>query len=156
VEGLIKFGRSFAGKLWLEVFLLGGSTGIASEVEKIAALVRQMRVDRVQLNTVARPPAESFALPLPEDEMTRLAGVFGEKAEVVADFRGVHQETDFAVEREDVLSMLKRRPCTLEDVSAGLGIHRNEAVKYLDHLAERGEIRTEVQDGKCFYVSAGS
>ena len=29
----------------------------------------------------------------------------------------------------EVLELLRRRPCTLEDVAAGLGMHRNEALK---------------------------
>jgi len=114
--------------------------------------VQKIHLDRIQLNTVARPPAYDKALAVPEAEMSRLAKLFGDKAEVVADFGGVHEDKDFSVRREDVLDLLERRPCTLDDVSISLGIHRNEAVKHLNNLLKQSVVTAEQMGGKLFYV----
>lgn len=154
MDGLMEFRAMFQGRLWLEVFLLGGLTAMQAEAEKIAVQAQKVRPDRIQLNTVARPPAYDSAKGVPEAEMSRLAVLFGENAEVVADFGGVHEDSVFSVKREDVLDLIERRPVTLDDVSLSLGVHRNEAVKHLDNLLKQGAIETESTAGNLFYIRA--
>jgi len=151
VEGLVEFRSRFGGAYWLEVFLLGGMTAIPAEVDKIGKLVQRIQPDRVQLNTVTRPPVEDFALPVSRKDMERFARMLGDRAEVIADFRGVHRESEFAAKREDVLDLLRRRPCTVEDIAAGLGMHANEAIKYVTELVERGAIVDETRDYRTYY-----
>jgi predicted ArsR family transcriptional regulator len=52
---------------------------------------------------------------------------------------------------EDILSMLKRRPCSLDDICSGLGIHRNEALKHITELQQRKLIDSEVKNGRTFF-----
>ncbi len=150
-EGLITFSREYTGRCWLEVFLLGGVTAILAEVEKIAGIVRRVDPERVQLNTVTRPPAESFAYSVPQDQMECLAATFGGRAEVIADYQGTHQQREFTAHREDVLGLLRRRPCTVKDIAEGLGLHRNEVVKYVEELAGSRILVTEDSGGEVYY-----
>ena len=152
VDGLVEFRKRFSNQLWLEVFLIEGITGKISQVEKIISHVRHIKPDRVQLNTVTRPPAEHFAVPLTKEEMHKFAEIFGKNAEVIADYSHVHEQKDFAASRKDVVNLLKRRPCSLEDIIEGLAIHRNEALKHLEHLLEEGSIKSEAKDGKLYYL----
>ena len=110
-----------------------------------------IKPDRVQLNTVTRPPAESFASAINRDTMEKLAGYFDPKAEIIADFRGIHEEENFQTSRETVLQLLQRRPCTVEDISNGLGIHRNETVKYVEELLNQKAIEYELRNGSLYY-----
>jgi len=151
VEGIVEFRARFTGTCWLEVFLLGGMTAIPAEMKKIGALIERIQPDRVQLNTVTRPPAENFALPVSKEEMEQLAGIVGTGAEVIADFRGTHSRSEFAARREDVLDLLRRRPCTVGDIASGLGMHVNEVVKYLTELREHGAVAAEIQEGRLYY-----
>ncbi len=151
VDGLVAFRDAYRGAYWLEMFLLGGMTALAAEVDKIGRVIDRIRPDKVQLNTVTRPPAEDFALPVTREDMERLAARLGDRAEVIADFRGVHREREFAARREDVLDLLRRRPCTLDDVAAGLGLHANEAVKYVTELQERGAVAPEIRGEHTYY-----
>ena len=63
--GLIEFRRKFSGDYWLEVFVLAGYTALPQEFAKIAQCISQIKPDRVQLNTVSRPPAEPCAIGAP-------------------------------------------------------------------------------------------
>jgi wyosine [tRNA(Phe)-imidazoG37] synthetase (radical SAM superfamily) len=153
VEGLIALRQEFKKQYWLEVFLLGGYTSIANEVEKIAACVRQIGPDRVQLNTVTRPPTEGFAEPVPPARLAQLAGLFRPPAEVIADCTHIAPEPSDQCTAEDVLNTLRRRPCRIEDVTAAHGLHRNEAIKLLEVLM-RGGVADCVTVGSDFYYRA--
>lgn len=134
VEGLIAMREEFSGTIWLEVFILGGHTADVSEIGKINGCVTRIKADQVQINTVIRPPAESFAFAVNRPRLEELAQLFTPEAEVIADFRAAHAQTDFAATRDTVLQLLERRPCSVDDIAEGIGIHRNEAVKYVEEL----------------------
>jgi wyosine [tRNA(Phe)-imidazoG37] synthetase (radical SAM superfamily) len=151
VRGLAEFTRRFPKPVWLEVFLLAGVTGILPEVEKIAALARQIQPQRVQLNTVSRPPSEEFACPVSWNQMKEFANFFDGKAEVISEDNKlqspvVHEATD-----ADILALLSRRPCTVQGVSAGLGLHVGEAAKRLQVLVEEGSVTTVRNNKTIFY-----
>jgi wyosine [tRNA(Phe)-imidazoG37] synthetase (radical SAM superfamily) len=150
-DGLIALGEEFSGEIWIEVFILGGYTADVFEVRKINEWVRRIKPDRVQINTVTRPPAESFAVAVNRGRLEELARLFEPEAEVIADFRGVHAQADFAATRETVLQLLERRPCSVDDLAEGLSIHRNEAVKYVEELLATNQIECVRTSNRVFY-----
>jgi wyosine [tRNA(Phe)-imidazoG37] synthetase (radical SAM superfamily) len=162
VEGLVAFRRRFSGKLWLEVLLLAGLTDSHEEVRRIAALAARVGPDRVQLNTVVRPPAESLARAVPGERLQRLAEFFDPPAEVIAEYGG-HRGGGAAepagpeapARAAEVMGMLARRPCTPEDVAAGLGLHPLEASKLIADLIGRGRLVASERGGRIYYCPAG-
>jgi len=154
-EGLVKFRERFRTTMWLEVFLLNGVTSVEPEARKIAQWVKRIAPDRVHLNSVTRPPAEEFAFPVPRDILQRLATLFEPEAEVIAEFKAAQVSLDRAVTQEDILALLARRPCTLKDVSDGLGLHVADAAKRLESLVAAGSAAETVQDGQCFFAVVG-
>ena len=151
LKGLIKFRREYRGQYWLEVFLLGGVTTTDKEVRLLADCIGRIGPDRVQLNTVTRPPAESFAFPIPKEQLKNIASQLGDNVEIIADYQQVHAQETFVAKRDDVLELLRRRPCSIEDIAQGLGIHRNEVVKYIEDLTSQGKIDSETQNNKLYY-----
>ena len=79
----------------------------------------------------------------------------GAVVEVVADYEGTHSQPEFAARRQDVLEMVSRRPCTVEDIAGGLGLHRNEVVKYVDELVTEGKLVGEARDDVVYYKAVG-
>jgi len=150
VEGLLRFRYEYSGRYWLEVFLLGATTPM-NEINKLVEITRRINPDRVQLNTVTRPPAEEFATPIPNEMMPHFAELFGDSAEVIADYRGIHRQKQFSALREDILDLLRRRPCSVDDIAQGLGMHRNEVVKYLTELTGEGKLGYELCKGRLYY-----
>jgi len=112
-----------------------------------------IRPDRVQLNTVTRPPAEDYVLPVPRARLEEIAATFSPPAEVIAEFHSVQTLQAGDVNREEVLQLLRRRPCSIDDIVGGLGMHRNEVLKSLEHLQIDGQIK-EVRAGDNRYYSA--
>lgn len=154
LEGLVKFRNEYKGNYWLEVFILAGVTTPEREINRLKTHISTICPDKVQVNTVSRPPAEDFAEPVPQKQLEAIAKQFYKNAEVIADYHGVHKQQDFLARRKDVLALLKRRPCTLGDITAGIGLHRNEVVKYLQELHSEGKIEATTQDNRLYYKAA--
>lgn len=154
VKGLIEFGREFRNHLWIEVFLLGGVTGLEPEVQKIAQIVEKIRPEKVQLNTVARPPAEDYAFSVNEAQLEKLLPVFTCPAEIIADRDRIHNHSSFKASHDEVLNLISRRPVSAEDISSGLGYHINESIKFINDLKGRGLIEEERRGGQIYYKIA--
>jgi len=151
LEGLVKFRNEYNGKYWLEVFLLAGVTTPQTQVNKFRKCINAIQPDLVQVNTVTRPPAEKFADPVPQKQLEQITADLYKEAEVIADYKDVHKEKDFTARREDILTLLQRRPCSIEDIAAGLGLHRNEVVKYIEELSAEGKIEARPQNQQLYY-----
>ena len=151
LQGLVEFRKDYNGQYWLEVFLLAGVTTPEMEINRLKTCINAIQPDKVQVNTVTRPPAEGFAEPVPKKQLETIAKKLYEKAEVIANYSEVHKQQDFSARREDVLTLLQRRPCSVEDIAAGLGLHRNEVVKYIEELSSEGKIESKPQNQQLYY-----
>lgn len=150
VEGITEFRRQFNGELWLEVFLVWGVNSTPSDVEKIAALADIIKPDRIHLNTAVRPPAEEFAEAVPDDRMASLCHLFRPEAEIITESKA-DKSGSVKANKENILSMLARRPCTMDHIANGFGLHINEVSKYIGSLIRSGAIREERQNSMVFY-----
>jgi wyosine [tRNA(Phe)-imidazoG37] synthetase (radical SAM superfamily) len=151
ISGLCAFRNEYPGRIWLEVFFVEGLNTDSEQIAKIKSAIERICPDKVQLNTAVRPTAEPNIKSVDAEKLKSIADLLGEKCEVVADFSPRHHDEYFESKAEDVLSMLKRRPCTLEDVCRGLDINRNEALKYITGLKSQGVIDSEEKDGTIFF-----
>lgn len=151
ISGLCKFREEFAGQLWLEVFLVEGLNTDPEQIAKIKAAIALIRPDKVQLNTAVRPAAEPNVRSVDTEKLDAIAAGLGENCEVVADSSPGHHRRYFRDTADSVLSMLKRRPCSLDDICSGLGIHRNDALKHISHLQRQGFIGSEKRGQVTFF-----
>ncbi len=150
LQGLKAFRPEFSGQLFQETFVIQGVNDTPAAMERIAAYARIIRPDRVQLNTAVRPPAQSWVQPVEADRLQQLAAHFDPPAEIIAEFHADRQPAVQTTTRH-ILDMLKRRPCTLEDVAHSFSLHPNEATKYLGRLVRRGAVQTETRGEDTYY-----
>jgi len=155
VEGLVAFSHGFRGRLWLEVLVLAGLTDDADEVGSIARIAGTMRLDRVQLNTVSRPPADPSALPVAAEDLARRRGLFSCPCEVMAEARS--RPAGPALRGGDVaariVALVSRSPCTIDGLARGLDVHPSAVLKQLDELGAGGAVRAVRSRGAVFYVA---
>jgi len=144
IEGLRMFREAFEGEFWLEIMFVRGVNDGTYEITALSDAISAINPDRVQLNTVVRPPREDVG-PVDEDEMVRIQGAFvgNFDVEIIA-------ETRIEV-RADILPLLERRPLTLDQIAGSLEMHRNEAAKYLRELAEQGVVVETVHGDKRYF-----
>lgn len=151
ISGLIQFRKQYRHQLWLEVVFCRGINDDKREIERLKGIIERIGPDRVQLNTPVRPPAEEFAYPLTSTQLERIRKNLGEKAEIISEFAQPMGEELNSVKDTDILNLIKRRPCTIEDISRALGLRIDEVVKRLDHLRKRGGIRYRIYEHRCYY-----
>ena len=155
LAGLVAFRDVFQGQYWLEVLLVQGVNDSDEEIRAIADAAKRIRPDRVQLNTVTRPPAEGSMRPVTKQRIEELAGFFDPPAEIIADFKEKPGADARTAGDDAIIEMLLRRPCTLDDIAGGLGLHRNEIVKRLGKLEEAGEVEQAPSAGNMYYKVSG-
>jgi wyosine [tRNA(Phe)-imidazoG37] synthetase (radical SAM superfamily) len=150
LDGMLEFREVFKGELWIEVFLVWGVNTAVSDVLKIAGLVQALNPTRVQLNTAVRPPCEEYAHAVPRHRMESLAELFSPPAEIMAEYSSDASAGVRATEA-DMLGMLERRPCTLDQLCHVTGLHPNEVSKYLGKLTRTGQVQEYHKTGStCF------
>ena len=156
VDGLVTFRKEFPGRIWLEVFLVEGLNTDIAEIDKIRGLIKRISPDKVQLNTAVRPTADPAIKKVDAEKLEIIARQIGDGCEVVADLPPRHSDKLMHSTAEDILSMLKRRPCSLNDISSGLGIPPNEALKHITELQHRGLIDSEVKNDRTFFKASST
>ena len=162
IKGLSKFSREYPGKIWLEVMLIKDVNDSEFELEKIRAIIKSLKVDRVrhslslakadkvQLNTVVRPPAEEGFFPLTQPELEAAAEIIGPDCEIIAELTG-GAPAHFQAEEKLIIETLKRRPLTLKDIVSVTGCHPNEIIKVLGGLTKKGVVRNQWIGEKEYY-----
>ena len=126
-------------------------TDTEPEVRKLADHVARIRPDRVQLNTVTRPPADSVAKTVSRERLEELAGMFTPRAEVIAEFREQHLRELEDVDDKQILDMLRRRPCSIEDIANGMRVNAHQAAKHVEELLAANAIEPMLVGHTTFY-----
>jgi wyosine [tRNA(Phe)-imidazoG37] synthetase (radical SAM superfamily) len=135
--------------------LVKGMNDSPAHVRKLKEAIAAIRPDKVQLNTVVRPPAQKNAGPLSASEMEEIREAIGEGCEVVADFPKKAQISAFKSLEAAILSMVRRRPVTAEDIAASLGSHHDEIRKTLASFISAKKIRRSSFKGKIYFSKGG-
>jgi wyosine [tRNA(Phe)-imidazoG37] synthetase (radical SAM superfamily) len=162
IEGLKLFRRGYRGKIWLEIMLV---KGINDSVDHIVALRKaawEIKPDRVQLNTVVRPPAEKSAKPMSRDDLEQIQLLFGPNTDVIGEVkdkgrRGLARlpaEENRACTQSAILATVQGRPVTKLDLVCSLGVAPREIEAALQRLLRAKRIRRVSYSGKTFYEPA--
>lgn len=153
IKGLQAFRTEFAGRIWLEIFLVSGINDSNEDLAALRSAISGIRPDRIQLNTVVRPPSEPFARRLSVERLQEIREYFGETCEVIpdriatSDSTGLHSSLD-------IVAMVSRRPMTAVDVAASLNLPIETIRNQLLLLEASRVVRPEFHEGEWYYRSA--
>ncbi len=150
VQGLITFCNEYPGEIWLEVFILDGINSTETDAMQFKHWIERVNPQKIHINTAVRPAAEAYARQVSPEKMARFCKVLGEKAEVITPYKDLEKHKTSVDVEENLLNLLARRPCTLDDISSGLGVHKNEILKYIEPLIESHTIDI-VKKGSAVY-----
>ena len=153
LEGLEAFRKIFHGELWLEVLFVGGINDDPLDLPELIHWVRRIQPDRIQVNTVVRPPAEPWARPVGRERLEEICSALGPEAEVIVPYRRDAERTARRGLEDRVVEMVRRRPLTSEDLVATLGMGKGEAEELLERLAQRHRWVRERRGSDLFYRS---
>ncbi|ACB85981.1 radical SAM protein [Natranaerobius thermophilus] len=171
VEGISEFCDEFQGITWLETFLVDNINDDVDNLNKIVEMLMQIKTNKIHINTVARPPAMDNVNPSWACDKLRQklieAGKDSQRVEIAEPNNpNIKNESDGESDyerqanlitkhddsiRAQIIKALKRRPCTLEDLTTVLQVHPQEIIKSLDALFNENQIESGYHHGTVFY-----
>jgi wyosine [tRNA(Phe)-imidazoG37] synthetase (radical SAM superfamily) len=164
VESIRRLQDVIKGTVALQVMLMRLKDGKVTNVEgkslrNLIEAILDVKPDQVQLEVPYRPPSESFVKPPSKEKVelifNELSGVLGEERLWVY---GLHDKREKGVTwlsheslENEVIEMLKRRPCRVVDVSTSLGIDISTAQSLLRRLRKNQFIVAEMSEGEKYF-----
>ncbi|MGQ9646304.1 MAG: radical SAM protein [Thermodesulfobacteriota bacterium] len=151
IEGLVEFRKAYRGQVWLEILFCKGINDGRDELDQLKKVIGRIQPDLIHLNTVVRPPAEPWAVPLSLEEMETIQTFLGEKASIISEFdRHPFSVSEINVE-DEILRILERRPLSLVDLSERMAIPKEELEAAMQTMVERGKVEPRRFGGSIYY-----
>lgn len=149
LRGLIDYSQRRTAQLWLELFIVPGVNDSAESIARFAEIIRQIRPDKVQLNTLDRPGVLDWVKPSPSENTMRFIKALEPfvPVEAVGPFRyqskALQQEIELTDIDNRILALISRRPGTLQDLQVALDIDAAKIKPHLDRMLNAGRIVSE-------------
>lgn len=127
LNGLIKFSHEYKGQLWLEIMLIDGINCDKKSIALFKELLKQIKYDRVYLNTPVRPPAEDYVKTVSKEDMEyavhELGGISIDMLSSGSFF------SEIADNYEAILSIIRRHPMNQFEVESFMNSRKEENIK---------------------------
>lgn len=143
--GLLKLREKYEGDIYLEIFILDGINNTEDELFKFKEFIKKMKVEKIQLNSLDRPPVETWVKKADIEVLENIKKYFEmENVEIVTKYKDRKLIKSYNKDIEDlIMNMLEKRPCTIEDIGNISQKSKAEINKYLDVLEKEKKIKTE-------------
>ncbi len=153
IRGLAEFKHGFSHRFFIEIFIVPGVNDSAAELAALKTALGKIHPDEVHLNTLDRPGTEPWVEPAEASVLQKISDALGGAG--VAHFepekrrkKGVTRISDF-----QLMETLRRRPCTVEDISTVFHVPDAEAQKRLEGLVAEGRAEKRRLQRGTFYLS---
>jgi wyosine [tRNA(Phe)-imidazoG37] synthetase (radical SAM superfamily) len=153
IEGLIALRREYHGTIWLEIFIVPGVNDTQAELSLLKAAAARIRPDRVQLNSLDRPGACDWVKPATAEHLESLAHFFAPlPVEIISRrIRGSAPWKERDSSPDAILSLLARRPSTIEEISLLTGLTVNRATDVIRGLIADRSVTTHTVEHRTFF-----
>ena len=145
VGAMAKFRREFKGELVLEILVVKGLNDTKAEFEALNAALNQILPARVDISTIARPPAypvKGVSRELLYELAQQISGV----PCVIASAK--YGDEKFELSKEELLELVRRRPQSENDV---INSFSESSKLNLQELLADGKVKTVDAAGTKFY-----
>ena len=153
IDGLKKLRAMYPGRIFLETIFLAGMNDTDEEIAALKSVIEAINPDKIQLNTVVRPPADIRAKCLDMKRLKEIKNFFGPKAEIVAGAPVGREKKGWESAAEDFLEMVRRRPLTAADMARLSNMGLQDAQSVIKGLLMKGMIQKREHSGEIFYVA---
>jgi len=164
VKSIKELKANLTGKLMTQTMFLRTTSGFSNcegeALEGIVDTISKIDPDVVQIDTPYRPSAEKFVRHVDIDELSGIAEKFQKnfsKSRLwifgIHDMRGkkvTWRERESI--KEDILRLVRRRPCRAVDIADSLDLSYREVVQTVSELLDKKLLSKRISDGdKYFY-----
>ncbi len=155
LDGLETLSHTYTGRLWVEVMLVQGINDNQEELEALANYLNRLECEKIQINTVTRPPAENDCSAVADCILDYARQLFGPRAEII----GSSPELCSAPADEDpcigIHALVRSHPCTIEQLCSALGLNHAQSETALQKLLAQKKIEKTGHGSKIFYRASG-
>jgi wyosine [tRNA(Phe)-imidazoG37] synthetase (radical SAM superfamily) len=155
IDGLERLRLDYKGLLFLEIVLLAGINDTEKELEGLKTAINRIDPEKIQLNTVVRPPADKRAISLDRKRLEDIKVFLGERAEIIAGVPVAAKKGKAETLIRDLLDMLKRRPLRSVDIANAMGLSPHDVEDLVKGLLIKGYISRQAHSGEIYYLNNG-
>jgi wyosine [tRNA(Phe)-imidazoG37] synthetase (radical SAM superfamily) len=155
ISGLVALRNEFQGQIWLEIFIVKGVNDQEKERAALHEALLRIKPDKVQLNTLDRPPAYAGVQSADFAVLEEIRGQWSDlPVEIIKRTKRRKEILAFSRNLENsLLNTIQRRPLTIADLVAMTGKDENDLRQYLDVLEKEKKIKPIIVGQQIFYTS---
>jgi wyosine [tRNA(Phe)-imidazoG37] synthetase (radical SAM superfamily) len=161
IQGLKNLKREIRSKLVIQIMFLKSRDNMkfntkANVIKKLIYLISCISPDEVQINTPTRPPSEKNVLPLNRRQINKIKNEFKKELNIKVVARSSpyifnELKQKYNVSSYKVLELLKRRPCSLQDLINGLNASENNIKSRINQLIIARKVKSRNFLGEIYY-----
>lgn len=114
-QGLVAFSKIFTGQLWIEIMLLEGENDSLDALKQFKALLEKIDYNRLFINTLVRPPAESTVREVSGESLKLAMTILGGTS--IEQLASIGFYSDIADDYEAISSIIKRHPMNQYEIA---------------------------------------
>jgi wyosine [tRNA(Phe)-imidazoG37] synthetase (radical SAM superfamily) len=138
IGGLIEFRAEYKGLIWLEIMLAKGYNDGEEEIRKLKETIDRIHPDKIQLNTVIRPPSVMGVEPVPSSRLKEIQAILGDRCEIIGSYDKHSTGSGGKANPTEILALLQRRAMTLDGLVDSQNTTKDRIVEALQALKDAG------------------
>lgn len=148
LEGIKAFRRDYKGQFYLEVLMVAGCNDNPKHLAVLRKEIEALNADQIELNTVVRPPPQPDVLGLTEQELRAVARSLPPgNLRIIGRYCGSARAERQSCLALRVMELVRRRPCSIIEMAASMGLELSELDATLSRLEDRGVLERRLFRG---------
>ncbi|KPH50619.1 MoaA [Helicobacter pullorum] len=149
LQGIYQFSADFSGELYAEILFVKNINDNLDEIKKMARFLAPMRLKRLDISSIDRPPAYKVS-PIPQEQLEIFARIFRDfKIPTFLPTRTPNtKKGNLNLSQDEILKTLALRPMSKEDIES---LWNKESINRLEILHQQGKIKLSKNNEVEFY-----
>lgn len=149
LQGIYQFSADFSGELYAEILFVKNINDSLDEIKKMARFLAPMRLKRLDISSIDRPPAYKVS-PISQEQLEIFARIFRDfKIPTFLPTRTPNtKKGNLNLSQDEILKTLALRPMSKEDIES---LWNEESINRLEILHQQGKIKLSKNNEVEFY-----
>lgn len=149
LQGIYQFSADFSGELYAEILFVKNINDSLNEIKKMARFLAPMRLKRLDISSIDRPPAYKVS-PISQEQLEIFARIFRDfKIPTFLPTRTPNtKKENLNLSQDEILKTLALRPMSKEDIES---LWNEESINRLEILHQQGKIKLSKNNEVEFY-----
>ena len=153
LQGIYQFSADFSGELYAEILFVKNINDSLDEIKKMARFLAPMRLKRLDISSIDRPPAYKVS-PIPQEQLEIFARIFRDfKIPTFLPTRTPNtKKENLNLSQDEILKTLALRPMSKEDIES---LWNEESINRLEILHQEKKVSINNVNGINFFITKG-